>query len=350
MQVTNRWAWVRRQETLLLVLVPAVIAVNLSLSPYVLQIDNLVNVFVTSIEESVIALTMTFIIISGEIDLSVAAVLALCACAFGWLYQNGVSTPLAIVLTLGLGALCGAFNGMWIAYLGLPSLAVTLAGLIGYRGLAYAILEDKSVESFPDWFTASGQNNIPGLPFPPTLLLFVGLFIVVFVVLHYSAFGRYIYAIGNNKEASHFAGVKVRRIKWTLFTISGLMAALAGLMFAARFGSVRADDANGGELDIITMVVFGGVSIFGGSGSLVGVGLSILIVLSLRNGMTLASMDGSVQTSVIGGLLVLSLLLPNVFHDARLTWRRLRHVPIVLARKEEIGPAKTSPPNPLSTS
>src|SRR5579864_5640523 len=329
MQMTSRWGWVRRQETLLAVIFVAVIAANLSLSPYFMGIDNLVNVFISSIEEAVIALIMTFIIINGEIDLSVAAVLALCACAFGWMYQNGVPTSLAVLLTLGLGTLCGAFNGMWIAYLGLPSLAVTLAGLIGYRGLAYAILEDKSVETFPDWFTAFGQNNIPGLPFPPTLPLFVVLFLLFFVILHYSAFGRYIYAIGNNKEASHFAGVKVRRIKWLLFTLSGFMAALAGLMYATRFGSVRADDANGGELDIITMVVLGGVSIFGGSGSLVGVGLSILIVLSLRNGMALASIDGSVQTSVIGALLVISLLIPNVFHDARMTWRRMRRVSVV---------------------
>ena len=276
-QMTNRWAWVRRQETLLAVIFVAVIAVNISLSPYFLGIDNLVNVFLLSIENATIALIMTFIIINGEIDLSVAAVMALCACVFGWLYQNGVSVPVAAVLTLGLGTLCGAFNGMWIAYLGLPSLAVTLAGLIGYRGLASLVLEDKSVESFPDWFNGLGQNNIPGLPFPPTILLFVALFALFFVVLHFSAFGRYIYAIGNNKEASHFSGVRVRRIKWLLFTMSGFISALAGLMYAARFGSVRADVATGAELDIITMVVLGGVSIFGGSGTLVGVGLSILM-------------------------------------------------------------------------
>ncbi len=211
--------------------------------------------------------------------------------------------------------------------------------MIGYRGLAYAILQDKSAENFPDWFNGLGQNNLPGLPFPPTLALFVGLFAVFFVILHFSALGRYVYAIGNNKEAAHFSGVKVRRIKLWLFTASGFMAALAGLMYAARVGSVRADDANGAELDIITMVVLGGVSIFGGSGTLVGVGLSIMIVLSLRNGMALASIDGSVQTSVIGGLLVLSLLLPNVFHDSRNVWRRVRRVPRITARKE--GSAQT---------
>src|SRR5262249_53223378 len=149
--------WLGRSETLLLVIFIGVVLINISLSPYFLGIDNLVNVFQLSIEKAIIALIMTLIIINGEIDLSVAAVMGLCATVFGAFYRAGVPVPLAALYTLIAGTLCGAFNGMWIAYLGLPSLAVTLAGLIGYRGAAYVILEDKSVTNFPDWFSALGQ-------------------------------------------------------------------------------------------------------------------------------------------------------------------------------------------------
>ncbi len=332
--------WLRSRELLLLIIFVGVIVINIQLSPFFLGVDNLVNVFQLSIEKAIMALIMTLIIISGEIDLSIAAVMGLCATLFGWFYRGGVPLPLAAMYTLGVGALCGAFNGMWIAYLGLPSLAVTLAGLIGYRGLGYVILEEKSVTNFPDWFSALGQANIPGLPFPATLIVFVVLFVLLLAVLHYTAFGRYVFAIGNNKEAAHYSGVRVHRTKMILYIASGLVAALAGLVYAARVGTVRANVAEGFELDVITMVVLGGVSIFGGSGTLVGVGLSVLIVLTLRNGMTLANIHGSIQTSVIGALLILSLLLPNLFHDAREWWRRVKPEPVI-ASKEEVKSSST---------
>jgi len=333
---SRRWAWLRSREMLLLLIFIGVVIVNLNLSPYFLGIDNLVNVFQLSIEKAMMALTMTFVIISAEIDLSVASMMALCATVFGVLFQNGAPVPIAIIGALVVGAVCGAFNGLMIAYLGFPSLAVTLAGLVGYRGLAYVILEDRSASGFPDSFVAFGQSNIPGLPFPPTLVLFALLLALCVAVLHFSAFGRRLFVIGNNKEAARFAGVNVKRIKWSIYVAAGLMSALAGLVYATRIGSVRPDAADGAELDVITMVVLGGVSIFGGSGSLLGVALSVLIVLSLRNGMSLGSINGSFQTSVIGGLLILSLLLPNVFHDARVAWRRLRRVPDHPVRKDGV--------------
>jgi rhamnose transport system permease protein len=342
MEKSRRWAWLRSRELLLLVIFVGVIFVNIQLSPFFLGVDNLVNVFQLSIEKATIALIMTLVIISGEIDLSVAAIMGLCATLFGWFYQSGVPIPLAALYTLVVGGICGAFNGMWIAYLGLPSLAVTLAGLVGYRGLGYVILEEKSVTNFPDWFSALGQKNIPGLPFPPTLLLFAIFFLLFLGILHLSSVGRYVYAIGNNKEASHFAGVRVRRYKLLLFVMSGLMSALAGLMYATRVGTVRANVGEGFELDIITMVVLGGVSNLGGSGTLIGVGLSVMVVLCLRNGMNLANINGSIQTSVIGLLLVLSLLLPNVFRDARQVWRRLKPVPVT-PQKEDTTQSSISP-------
>ena len=157
---------------------------------------------------------------------------------------------------------------------GLPSLAVTLAASFGFRGVARILLEDRSIGDFPEWFDRLGQEPLIG-PFPFSLILFVVLYIIALIVLQYSGFGRYIYVIGNNRDVAQYSGVKVERVKLIIFTASGFIAALAGILFAARLGAVRGDLALGFELDIITMVLLGGVSIFGGSGSMIGVGLSI---------------------------------------------------------------------------
>ena len=135
-----------------------------------------------------------------------------------------------------------------------------------------------------------------------SIIIFVILFALSAIVLNRSALGRLVYVMGNNLEAARYSGVRVKRVKLLLFVASGIVAALAGLLYAARLGSVRGDMALGFELDIITMVLLGGVSIFGGSGNLVGVGLSILVILNLRNGMGLANITGNAQTSVIGAL------------------------------------------------
>jgi rhamnose transport system permease protein len=310
----------RGWEALLLVLLAIIVAANVSASPFYLGVGNLVNLFQLSIEKVIVALAMTLIIINGEIDLSVASIMGLSACVLAWLFQMGVPVPLAILAGLAAGLAAGAFNGFWTAYVGLPSLAVTLAGLIGFRGIARILLEDRAIGGFPEWFNTVGQQPILG-PLTLSLIIFFILFAVFAVVLHASAFGRLVYVIGNNAEAARYSGVKVKRVKMTLFIISGLIAALAGLLYAARLGSVRGDMAEGFELDIITIVLLGGVSIFGGSGNLLGVGLSILIILNLRNGMGLANITGNTQTSVIGGLLILSVLVPNLSEMVLTKWK-----------------------------
>jgi len=307
-------------EGLLLALLAVIVAVNISYSPYFLGVENIVNLFQLSIEKIIVALVMTLVIISGEIDLSVASVLGLAACVLAWLYSMGVPMPLALLAALASGVLCGLFNGFWIAYVGLPSLAVTLAGLIGYRGVARILVEDRSIGNYPAWFNAIGQEELVG-PLTISILVFVVLFVIVAIVLHRSGLGRLIYVIGNSPAAARYSGVKVRRVKMALFVASGFVSALAGLLYAARLGSVRGDMAQGFELDIITMVLLGGVSIFGGSGNFLGVGLSILVILSLRNGMGLANITGNTQTSVIGALLILSVLLPNMAQLIRNKWK-----------------------------
>jgi rhamnose transport system permease protein len=299
-----------RWEGLLLALLAVSIVANAAASPYYLGVQNLVNLFQLSIEKVIVALMMTLIIINGEIDLSVASVMGLAACLMAWLFQMGVPVAAGVLAGLAAGCLAGAINGFFITYVGLPSLVVTLAGLIGYRGVAEIFLEDRSIRKFPAWFNAMGQQPAVG-PFTVSLLIFLVLFAVVAVVLHGSVLGRLIYVMGNGIEVARYSGVRVKQIKMLLFIASGFVAALAGILYAARLGSVRGDIAQGFELSIVTIVLLGGISIFGGSGSILGVGLSILLILNLQNGMGLANITGDVQTSVIGSLLILSVLAPN---------------------------------------
>lgn len=321
--LTTVLARLRSWEGLLLLLVVAVIAFNVAQSPFYLQVSNQINLFQLSIEKIILALVLTLVIINAEIDLSVASVMALAAATLAFTFEKGIPVPLGIVIALAVGVACGAFNGFWIARMGLPSLAVTLAGLIGFRGIARILVEDRSVSGFPDWFNRLGQQPLVG-PLPLSLIIFFVMLAITLVLLQSSAFGRYIYVIGNSKDVARYSGVKVVRVKFLLFVASGFVSALAGLLLAARLGAVRGNMAEGFELDAITMVLLGGVSIFGGSGTLVGVALSILLILNLRNGMSLLNVTGNTQTGVIGTLLILSVLVPNWLRNAQGMWRRRR--------------------------
>ena len=304
-------ARLRSWEGFLAALLLCIIVMNALTSPSFLSMENQVNLFALSIEKVIVVLIMTFVILNAEIDLSVASMMGLSACALGWLVQQGVPMPAAIIACLLIGILGGAFNGFWITVVGLPSLVVTLAMLIGFRGLARVLVEDRSIKAFPEWFEALGQQPLAG-PFPLSLIIFFALLVLAVIVLRYSGFGRQVYVIGINLEVARYSGIDVARVKMLLFTTSGLLSALAGVLFAARLGTVRGDMGLGFELDIITIVLLGGVSIFGGAGSVYGVVLSILIVLYLRNGMSLSNVTGHLQTGVIGVLLILSAMIPNV--------------------------------------
>ncbi len=313
-------ARLRSWEGLLLALLVVIAGVNIAYSPYYLGVGNIVNLFQLEIEKIIVALVMTLVIVNGEIDLSVASVMGMSACVMAYLFKIGVPLPIGMLVALAAGALAGLINGFWTAYVGLPSLVVTLAGLIGYRGVARILIEDRAIGGYPDWFNTLGQQPLIG-PLPIAIVIFFVLFAVIAVVLHGSGFGRLVYVMGNSLEAARYSGVRTRRVKMALFVASSVTAALAGLLYAARLGSVRGDMAQGFELDIITIVLLGGVSIFGGSGNLVGVGLSILVILNLRNGMGLADITGNTQTSVVGALLILSVLLPNMAQTIHARWK-----------------------------
>lgn len=298
-------------EGLLVIILAVTIIANMALAPQFLTVQNQINLFQLSIEKIIVATAMTFIIINGEIDLSVASVMGLSACAFGVLVNAGVPGAVAIALCLLLGLAAGGINAFFITVMKIPSLVVTLAMLIAFRGFARVLLEDRGLGNFPEWFSSLGRDGLIG-PIPLSLIIFLVLLIGGALVLHRTGFGRKVFFIGTNAEVARYSGVNIARVKTILFAASGIISALAGLLYAARLASVRGDAAFGFELDIITMVLLGGVSIFGGRGSMLGVLLSILIVLNLRNGMALSNITGHIQTAVIGTLLILSVLGPNL--------------------------------------
>jgi rhamnose transport system permease protein len=313
--------YLRRWESLLLVFLIVVLIYNITRVSNFLTAQNQANLFQLSIEKATVALIMTFVIISGEIDLSVASMMALAAAVIAKLNESGWNMALAVVIALAIGLGLGTLNGFFVARVGINSLAVTLAGYIGYRGLAQVFIEDNSVGGFPDWFTRLGQKGLIG-PITFSIIIFFIMAAIAGVILHFSGFGRRVYTIGSNARVAVFSGVPVARTRIIIFAMSGLVSALAGILYAARLGAVRSSTAQGFELDIITIVLLGGVSIFGGVGSLVGVLFSILLVLNLRNGMTIAGITGNTQTGVIGLLLILSVLIPNLASRAQGRFRR----------------------------
>jgi rhamnose transport system permease protein len=316
-------------EGLLVVCLIVTLAINITRVSNFLTVDNQINLFQLGIEKAIVVLVMTFVIINGEIDLSVASMMGLSAAIVANLFERGVSLPLAIIVALVVGAVFGLINGYFVAVLGLSSLAVTLAGYVGFRGLARLLVEDKSIGGFPGWFTDLGKDGLIG-PITFSIALFFILAAIATVILHYSGFGRLTYVIGNSAQVARFSGVSVAKTKMTIFMMSGLISALAGILMAARLGAVRASTAEGFELDIITVVLLGGVSIFGGVGSMVGVLLSTYLVLNLRNGLVIAGITGNTQTWIIGLLLILSVLLPNLAGRVRARLQR-QSDPIVQA-------------------
>lgn len=312
-------------ETLLVGILAVTVVYNLVESTNYLGVNNLVNLFELSIEKVIVAVIMTFVIVAGEIDLSVASMMGLSAAVLAKLHEGGsVPFVVAMVIAVGTGALAGVLQGWCVAKLGLPSLVVTLAGLIGLRGAARVLVEDRSYGDFPSWFERLGQRNLIG-PLPLSVIVFFAGIVVAGVVLGRTAFGRRLLVLGDNAEVARFSGVDVDRIRIGLFAASGTVAAFAGVLYAASHGSVRGDLAEGFELDIITMVLLGGVSIFGGSGTMLGVALAILIVLNLRNGLGLANVDSNTQTGVVGAILIVSVLARNALD--RLRTRRDRLAP-----------------------
>ncbi|MDE1181597.1 ABC transporter permease [Paraburkholderia sp.] len=299
-------------EVLLVIVLILALGLGRWLSPVFLTGANLSNVLADLTEIALMALPMTLIIVAAEIDLSVASVLGASSALMGVLWHMGLPMPLVIVLVMAAGAFAGLLNGLVIVKLNLPSLAVTIGTLALFRGLAYVLLGDQAVADFPPAYTAFGMDTL-GSTFLPLPFVIVIVFAVLFVVLlQATAFGRSLYAIGANPTAAAFSGIEVAKIRLRLFVLSGLMSAIGGIIYTLRFTSARGDNGEGFELSVIAAVLFGGVSIFGGRGSMIGVLLSLLIIGVLKNALTLDDVSSETLTIVTGVLLLASVLIPNL--------------------------------------
>ena len=302
-----RYGW----EWMLIVILIVVNIMNSNISPYYWDGAGLIDATMTYLDKAFIVLPMAFIIVTGYIDISVASTVALSSVVMAVSFNAGVTMPFAMVLCLLVGSLCGAFNGLLLTrFKELASMIVTLATQIIFRGIALIILGDQASGKFPKWFSFLGWGYIGPVPF--ILICFVVFAAIFTFVLSHTDYGRRLYAIGSNVTASRFSGINVDRAVFLNFTLAGLMAAVTGLFLTSRMGSTRPNVALSYEMDIIAMVVLGGVSTAGGKGRMVGVLIAILIVSLIRYGLGLININSQVLMIIIGALLIIAVGLPEL--------------------------------------
>jgi len=301
-------------EAALVVALVVVFALGVDSSSYFLSSYNLFTLCTNIGDLALMALPMTLIIMVGEIDLSVASTLALSGETLGYLWSHHWPMGLIFVVVIALGVVLGAINGFLVTKVGLPSLAVTIGTLTLYRGLANVVLGPLTVANFPSFYTNIGVDNVPGIPFLSySVAIFIVLAILFGVVLHRTPFGRSLYAIGLNKEAALHAGIRVQRVKMLLFVLSGVVCSLVGMLYTFELSSAGESIGIGFELKVITIVLLGGVSIFGGRGTIIGVALAAFVYAGLHSVLLLSNSFNDNDFQVVSGaLLILSVLVPNL--------------------------------------
>jgi len=310
------WRILARWESALVVCLIAALVFG-SKTPHFMSSTTIFYIGLNMGEIAIMALPVTLIVITGEIDLSVASMLGLSSTLLGYLYLHGVPIGFAIVIVIVMGAVGGALNGVLITRLGLPSIAVTIGTLTLFRGIAEVILGAKSVTKFPASLTKIGVVPIPHTQFSYSLGFFAILVVIYMVVLHGTPIGRSIYAIGLQSEAAHFSGIRVKRIKFRLYVLSGMVCSCAGVLWTLKLASARFDTGTGLELNVVAIVLFGGVSIFGGRGTIFGVVIAAATLGVIQQALTLRNIDAQVRNIVTGVLLLISVVLPNVIEAVR---------------------------------
>lgn len=296
-------------QSLLFLVAVAIFILNCFATPYFLSPWSLSDATFNFTEKALIALAMALVIISGEIDLSVAAIIAFSSTMMGLALQFGVGTPGLVAVGILTGLICGAFNGVLVTGLGLPSIVVTIGTMSFFRGLSFIVLGDQAYKGYPSSFAFFGQGYVWWV-ISFEFVLFLIMAVLFYILLHRTNFGRWVFVIGNNPVAAEFSGVRVRRIKLILFCLTGIMSGIAAVLLTSRLGSTRPSIAQGWELEVITMVVLGGVSILGGAGSIIGVVLAAFIMGLVTFGLGLLNVPGIVMSIVIGGLLIAVIALP----------------------------------------
>jgi rhamnose transport system permease protein len=302
--------WLTRHETMLGVILAVALVALGAFNDRFLTVDNILNQGRLMTEIGLIALPMTFIIITGGIDLSVGAIVGLCAVMLGYSWKYfGFPLPLAILFALAVGGAAGLVNGLVITRIKMPPLIMTIATLALYRGLAEGVSQAHSVRNYPEWFYILGQGSVLGVP--TQLLILIVLIAVAGVALDRTTFGRALYAIGSNETAARFSALNVDRMKLVIYTLSGLASALAAVVLVSRVTTTRMDMGMGYELDVIAAVVLGGASIFGGLGTIWGTVVGLAMIQLLKNGLALTGVKGDATIVVIGVALILSVLIAS---------------------------------------
>lgn len=298
-------------EVLLFGVAVAIFIANSLASPYFLNAWNLSDATFNFTEKALIAFAMALLIIAGEIDLSVAAIIALASTAMGAAAQLGIGTPGLVAIGIGTGLVCGVFNGLLVAGLKLPSIVVTIGTMSLFRGISYIVLGDQAYGKYPADFAFFGQGYVVWV-FSFEFVLFLVMAVVFAILLHRTNFGRHVYVIGNNPMAARFSGIPVDRVKFILFLLTGLMSGIAAVCLTSRLGSTRPSIAQGWELEIVTMVVLGGVSILGGAGTIAGVVIAAFVMGLVTFGLGLLNVPGIVMSIFIGLLLIVTIALPII--------------------------------------
>jgi rhamnose transport system permease protein len=321
-------------EVILFLIFVVVVIVNSYLSPYFLDLFNILDTTFNFMEKAIVALPMILVIICGDIDISVAGIIALSSLLMGMVSAAGAPTGIVVLVGLATGLSAGALNGLLITRFGIPAIAITIGSMSLFRGISYAVLGDQAYTKYPESFAFFGQGYIGNTIIPFELVFFIALAIVFGLLLHRTTFGRKVYAIGNNPISARFSGVRVNRIRWIVFSLSGTMSGLAAILLTSRIGSTRPNIASGWELEIITTVVLGGVAISGGKGNILGVIIGIFLIGFLKFGMGLINVPGKVMNIVIGFLLIVAIMLPGYI-------RALRNRSLLKRQRQK--PGRTSP-------
>ena len=297
-----------RWETGLALVVVIIGIAGASVSSSFFTSNNFFNLGLSNGEIAIMTLPMTLIVISGEIDLSVASILGMSSALLGYLWGKHWPMIGIFLLIVVVGLAAGAVNGLLVTRAGLPSLAVTIGTLALYRGIATILLGPNTIANFPTAFTNLGVNAVPftGNDITYSTAIFIVLAIIFGVILHATPFGRSVYAMGASAEAAQFAGIRVKRIKTILFMVSGLICSLAGVLLTFRLNTAVQNNGLGLELDVVAIVLLGGVSIFGGKGSIAGVVLAVLAFAGIQNALFLTNFNQEAAGIVTGGLLLLS--------------------------------------------
>ena len=304
------------QEGVLFIIMLASVLFLATRTDKFLTVDNLLQQGRFMAEVGLIAIPMTYIIITGGIDLSVGSILGLTAIVLGWTWQElGFPLELAIITGIISGTVAGFVNGLFIVRVGVPPLIMTLATLALYRGLAEGISQARSARGYPEWFFQLGQGELLGIPTQLWLLIIA---VVIFaIVLARTRLGRALYAIGNNETGARFSGLTVNRHLLFIYTFSGFMSAVAGYIFVSRVSTTRSDMGTGIELDVIAAVVLGGTSIFGGTGSIPGTIIGVVLIQLLKNGLVLTGVTSDATIVVIGSVLIFAILVNNFIQRKR---------------------------------